>query len=162
LNWGAAALVGAALLVGFAVHESRIVWDGATNPEVVWLVTDESGRPIENAVVELKPGEFGSWEFCEAESILLRTDAGGRAHRLAANCSTSGEYRRLEIFGIDCGCTRDTFHLRPPSWRFCVLANGYDACEWIDMEWSEYSRQVERGQEVATLTVRVSLRKHHD
>jgi hypothetical protein len=161
-KWTLAGLAGILLLLGLSSVCHTIHWDGSKDLEITFLVWDaEAEAPVKDAVIEIR-AEKG---FCKEpeERFTLSTDAEGAARRRCEQCMTCGTYTQAEyLFGLYRACTRDTFSMHLPSWLFRASAEGYAATEWTDLVEAEYSRQVQRGQEVASLTIRVPLRKKTD
>ncbi len=130
-----------------------IDWVGYTDLEVVFEVSDAgSGDPVDGARVEILQYQGGFYEEKDEKAFELITGAGGVAAK---------ECRGSMCYGIRSGLRfTDTFGVHLPWWRFRVTASGYEPGEWVELDVSEYGRQVRRiGPHRDCLMVPVSLQK---
>jgi hypothetical protein len=150
--WWSWLLAVTAVLVLTVVGYDRmltIIWDGYTNLEVEFLVTDAAtGEPVNGARINVH-SEFPPRDA--EQDFSLVTDEGGIA-RHACTRMSSGKESGL-------GFTK-TFSVSLPEWAFRVSAPGYETSELLSLPFSKYGRQVQRlGGGQTKLVVRVPIRK---
>jgi hypothetical protein len=131
-----------------------IHWVGGTDLDIDFTVTDAAtGAPIPGARVQIQ-SEGGFYAEDYKQEFVLVADAGGVA---------SKECRRSMCFGTRSGLGfTDTFVVHLPWWRFRAVAEGYEPCDWVELDVPKYIRQARRaGPGRAKLIVPVSLHKRH-
>jgi hypothetical protein len=130
-----------------------IYWVGRTDLEVEFVVTEAgSDRPVPGARIEVR-SEGGFYEEREKQEFVLHADGGGAVSKV---------YRSSMCFGKRSGLGfTDTFAVHRPWWLVRVSAEGYQRSEWLEVNSSEYARQVRRiGPGKAKVTIPVALRKN--
>lgn len=143
----------AIIVVGLAVFLAlgqTIKWVGRTDLEVRFVVTDsKTDQPIPNATIHIRAEPGG---FCDDPLQLdfaITTDRNGLATQLATNCMCFGSK----------GAFEDAFASHLPQWWFHATATGYSATDPTYLDVAEHARLVHRGEQFATLTVPIQLRK---
>jgi hypothetical protein len=149
LVFGSAAI----LVVGFVafiVFGQTMKWVGHTDLEVRFIVTDaETGRLIRNATIHIRAESGGFCDDSPQREFTIATDENGEAKQFATNCMCFGSK----------GAFEDTFASHLPQWSFHATASGYSETDPANLNVSENSRQVQRGDPFATLNVLIRLRK---
>jgi hypothetical protein len=136
------------ILAGCGGAFTRIYWVGNKDLEITFLVTDaDTHSAIDKARIEILYEEVN---FCSDRGkapFRLVTGPNGIAKRLCKECMCSGEKSLI----------RNSFSIHVPGWYVQVAAGGYSTSEVFTLY--DFQRQVEKGKEVAQLTVRVELQK---
>ncbi|WP_152050899.1 hypothetical protein [Tautonia marina] len=146
-----ACLVVALLGLTFLLFDYGSHWVGHTDLRAVFVVTDaDSGRPVPSAAIEFRSEGGG---FCaedrEASLYSRQADASGKLVREWSDCM---------CFGTK-SLRKDTFAVHLPWLWFRASAPGYVASEWAYLDGQPYHRALKRGKGLATLHVKLSLRR---
>jgi len=154
-RWWKRLLIASIALPLLAFGFDRILtihWVGSTDLEVTFVVADAStGKPIPNARVEIQ-SEGGLYEERDRQEFVLVAAADGIARKECRSSMCFGTQSRLRF--------TDTFVVHLPSWRYRVVAQGFQSAEWADLDVLEFRRQVKRDAPgKAKLVIPVTLNK---
>jgi hypothetical protein len=157
----AAMVSGTVLIVPLAAwyydRSQMILWDGSTDLEVVFEVTDaESGQPIKNARIIVRVDEGNYDGVVAGKSFELTTDASGLAIHMCRDQWCSGKQSRLSF--------TDTRHVFVPVWSFRVFAKGYASQLWEELNVPGRGDQVQqlgvRSDKLVVPISRTKVREH--
>ncbi len=128
-------------------------WSGHSDFQATFVVSDaETGHSLPLTKIEFKP-EDGC--FCAEDRIkdkknfTLKADANGRIAKKWTDC----------MIGGSSGMFEDTFGVAYPSVSFRASAPGYASSDWLVFEHRRDDKTLKRGKGLATLEVRIALRK---
>src|SRR5262245_10689499 len=130
-------------------------WVGSTDLEVEFAITDAAiGTPVPGARVEIHQAEGGFYLDRDEREFALVSGSDGLASQECRESMCFGTKSRLRI--------TNTFVVHLPSWRFRVVADGYEPGEWTNLDVPQYIREARRaGPGKAKLVVPVPLHKRH-
>lgn len=148
-KWILLAAAPMALMCGFDRLQT-IDWVGRSDLIVEFFVTSAAnGNPIPNASIEVK-SDGGFYHEPNKQEFVLITNSVGVASKECRDCMCIGSRSGLGI--------SDTFVVHLPWWRFRVVAKGYAATDWADLDVPQYIRQAMRAAPGrAKLVIPVSL-----
>jgi hypothetical protein len=153
-KWLLVIVCGVPLVVWGCDRATIVAWVGTTDLMIEFEVVDaQSGDPVPGARVEVQ-SQGGFYEERDKREFVLLADADGVARK---------ECHKSMCYGTESGLRfTDTFAVHLPWWRYRVIAAGYHASEWADLDLPEFQRAVQRaGPGQHKLVVRVSLSKKH-
>jgi hypothetical protein len=132
-----------------------ILWDGHTDMEIEFVVTDaETGAATPDARIEIESDESYCDERDQRE-FTLTTNADGVASSISHTVFCGGTRSGLGI--------TESYDFLLPHWRYRVIAAGYMPREAVRLEGSTNAHDVERlGPRQSRFVVPVALRKSRE
>jgi len=142
--------------LGFAAYSLQVArWDGHQDLDVRFQITDaQTGRPIPKAVVHVRLETTEMTTRCalreeKGTEFTLPTDNNGTVVETCHQCATYGAL----------GMWVDTFYVEIPAWWCHGTASGYEPSQPVYLI-GKYSRQAQRGNPNAMLSITIPLRRN--